>query len=87
MRIAPGSTMDFANVGRQLLVFLAMMVFTAIAAGAAAAAGAFVYSFVVASWTAALAAAWVTMAGFVALLLPLVVLAFSQFDVARDNPP
>jgi hypothetical protein len=87
VRTAASATMDASNVGRQFLIFFAMMFWTTVAAGAAAIVGLLVYHFVVASWTASLAAAWLTMAGLVALLVPLVVLAFTQFDVARDNPP
>jgi hypothetical protein len=86
-RTAASATMDISNVGRQFLLFFAMTLVTTVAAGTAAIVAALVYYFVVASFMATLAAAWVTMAGFAALLVPLVVLAFTQFDVARDNPP
>ena len=38
------------------------------------------------SWTAVLAAAWITVTGSTQALIPLVARAFDQFDVAADRP-
>jgi hypothetical protein len=87
IRIAPGMTMDVALVGRQILLTFAAFALTGVAAGSAMAVGALIYYFLVSNWAVAVAAAWLTMMGFVVALTPLVVAAFQQFDVARDTPP
>ena len=38
------------------------------------------------SWTAALAAAWITVTGSAQALIPLAARAFDQFDVAANRP-
>jgi hypothetical protein len=86
-RTVPGSTLDFASLGRQLLALTITLLFLAVVLGVSAGLGALVYYFVVSSWLVTLAVAWLTLAGWVAALLPLAVLAFHQFDVARDTPP
>jgi hypothetical protein len=86
-RTVPGSTLDFTSLGRQLLSFTITLLTLAVALGVAASLGALVYYFVLSSWVLTLAVAWLSLAGCVAALLPLAVLAFHQFDVARDTPP
>jgi hypothetical protein len=87
IRIVPGATLAFTAMGRQFLLLFAKMIVVGIAAGMVAGVGALVYFFLVPSWTVTLVVAWLTLAGFELALVPLVVLAFNQYDVARDTPP
>jgi hypothetical protein len=87
LRMLPGSMMDFSAMGRQFLLLFAKLLAIGLTAGVAIGLGALVYHFVTASWMLALAVAWLVMLGFAAALIPLVVSAFLQFDVARDCPP
>jgi hypothetical protein len=86
-RLVPGSSMDFAIVGRQILLMLAKLMVVGVAVGVAGGIGVAVHVLLVHSLPLALALSWLIMAGFVAALLPVVVAAFHQFDVARDTPP
>jgi hypothetical protein len=87
VRIVPGATLDFTVMGRQMLLLFAKLVMVGIAAGLAAGLGAVVFLFLVPSWGASLAVAWSALTAVDLALIPLVVLAFHQYDVARDCPP
>src|SRR5262249_43817489 len=50
-RLLPGSSMDFAIMGRQMLLMLTKTVAVGIAAGLAAGLGVFVYYLVISSWS------------------------------------
>ena len=65
----------------------AKLIVTGLAAGLAVGMGALVYFVSFRNWTATLIVAWLTMAGSALALVPLVTLAFNQYDVARDSPP
>jgi hypothetical protein len=87
IRIVPGATLAFTAMGRQFLLLFAKMIVVGIAAGMVAGVGALAYFFLVPNWTVTFVVAWLTLAGFELALVPLVVLAFNQYDVARDTPP
>ena len=86
-RIVPGSSMDFSIIGRQILLMFAKLLVIGFTGGLASGIGALFYSFLVPSWPATLVLVWLLVAGFVVALIPLIVVAFDQFDVARDAPP
>jgi hypothetical protein len=87
LRMLPGSMMDFSAMGRQFLLMFAKLLAIGLSAGVAIGLGALGYYLVAPSWVLALAIAWLVMLGFAAALIPLVVSAFLQFDVAHDCPP
>ena len=70
-----------------MLLMMAKFLSAGMAAGLATGLGAAAYILAGASWTTALAVAWITMTGCALALIPLVAWAFIQFDVARDRPP
>ncbi len=77
---------DFQSMGRQMLLWLAKMVTLLLTLGAASLIGLAVH-LLSHSWIVTLPVAWVVVAGVAAGLIPLVALAFQQFDVAADVPP
>jgi hypothetical protein len=85
VRLASGQSVDFQAMGRQFLVTLAKMATVGLAAGVAGGLGGLVF-FLIESWPAALGVVWLVAAGFIAGFVPLVAMAFNQFDVARDTP-
>jgi hypothetical protein len=86
-RLVPTAPGDFQAVGRQLLLFLLKFVGFGIAAVTMLAAAIPTYILTGQNMLAALAAAGVALAGLAAGLVPLVALAFRQYDVTRDTPP
>jgi hypothetical protein len=86
IRITPGSTMAFTAMSRQFLFLFAKIIMTGLVAGVAIGSGALVYYFLYPNWTATLAVGLLAIAGVVVVLFPLVVIAFKQYDVARDSP-
>jgi hypothetical protein len=86
-RQVPSSPADFQMMGRQLLVLLAKFLILGLAAGIAGTVGAVVYWSAGGLVTPAVAAGWVILAASAAALVPLLALAFRNFDVARDTPP
>ena len=86
IRIVPGSTMAFSVVVRQVFLLLAKIIVTGFAAGISVGMGAVVFYVLIPNRHAALAVAWLTIAGSVLAMIPIVVMAFNQYDVARDNP-
>jgi hypothetical protein len=85
VRLTSGQSVDFQAMGRQFLVTLAKMATVGLVAGVAAGFGGLVF-FLIESWPATLGVVWVVVAGFIAGFVPLVAMAFKQFDVARDTP-
>jgi hypothetical protein len=81
---APG---DFQMMGRLLLTYLGKILGLGLVAGAAVLVAAPVYLLLGRSLAVALTAAWFVLAAFAAGQVPLIVLAFRRFDVARDTPP
>jgi hypothetical protein len=78
---------DFQLMGRQMLVTLAKTLILLIAGGIALLFGIIVYLFLTdKNLVAAMLTALVVLLPFVAALVPLLVLAFRHFDVARDTP-
>ncbi len=85
-RMTPTSAGDLQLIGRQTLLVFAIWLSLMILLGIPAGLAAIVY-LVARSWPITLAFAWLLLAFEVAGLLPLLVLAFRRFDVARDTPP
>jgi hypothetical protein len=78
---------DFQMMGRLLLTYLTKSLGLGLIAAAAALVAVPVYLLLDRNLTAALAAAWFVLAAFAIGQIPLLVLAFRRFDVARDTPP
>lgn len=78
---------DFQVMGRLLLTYLAKTFGLGIIAGVALLVAVPVYMFSDGSLAGALTAAWFVLVGFAVGQVPLIVLAFRRFDVARDTPP
>jgi membrane protein YdbS with pleckstrin-like domain len=74
-------------IGRQMMLFLAIYLLVVLLVGIPAAAGWLVYFFILGNPWAGYAVAWVLLVGTVCGLVPLLALAFRNFDVARDTPP
>jgi hypothetical protein len=85
-RTQAGSISDFQLMGRYVLLNLAKFLILSFAAVAAMLAGLPVY-FVFGNVVIALVVAWLVLAAVGAGLVPLLALAFTRFDVARDTPP
>jgi hypothetical protein len=77
---------DFQVLGRQMLLWLGKLLVLMVALGLAALAGVVAFFVAGQSWLAAGLAVWVVLAGVGTGLVPLLVLAFDHFDVARDMP-
>jgi hypothetical protein len=86
-RVLAASPGDVQALGRQVVLWFVKLFALAVVGGLAALAGLLGYFLAGQSWPAALAAAWLVLAAFVAGLVPLLGLAFCRFDVARDTPP
>jgi hypothetical protein len=86
-RLVPTTPGDIQTFGRQLLLTLLRMVAFGITGGTTALFAVLVYFASGRNLPAALAAAWVVLAGFAVGQVPLVALAFRKYDVARDTPP
>jgi hypothetical protein len=74
-------------IGRSMLLFLGRMLCLGLALGTAVLVGALAYFIAGQSYLAALIAAWLVLAAYAVGMVPLVALAFRQYDVARDTPP
>jgi hypothetical protein len=85
-RLAGVNSFDFQALGRQLLLMMAKMASIAVAAGLAAAIGAAVFYVAGGNWGATIIAAWFVMGACALALVPLVAVAFVQFDVAGSPP-
>jgi hypothetical protein len=86
-RQIPSSPADFQMMGRQLLVLLAKLLVLGVAGGLAGLAGVVLYLLAGESLLLGVSAGWLLLAVFAAALVPLLALAFGNFDVARDTPP
>jgi Putative ABC exporter len=86
-RLNPLTPGDFQMIGRNMLLFLGRFVCLGFALVSATLVGAIVYLVTGRSWLAAVIAAWLVLAAYAAGMVPLVALAFRQYDVARDTPP
>jgi Putative ABC exporter len=78
---------DFQVMGRLLLTYVAKLMILGLAVGAAALIAVPAYFLLGRNLPAAVAAAWLVLAAFALGQVPLIVLAFRRFDVARDTPP
>lgn len=85
-RVMVNPALDFQAMGRQILLGLAKLMVASLIGGVAAGLGAAVYWLSGGNWIATLAMAWLAVVGGAVSLIPLVALAFTQFDVARDTP-
>lgn len=86
-RMTPTTAGDFQMMGRQMMLFFAIYVLVGVLAGTPALIGFLVYLLFGQSWVAGLVTCWTLLLGIVLGLLPLLALAFRNFDVARDTPP
>jgi hypothetical protein len=87
VRLAHTSAADLQMLGRRMLIFLAKMLLLGVTGVVISLTAAVVYLLTLGSWFAALAVAWLLLAGVAAAMVSPVALAFQQFDVARDTPP
>jgi hypothetical protein len=78
---------DFQVMGRLTLSYLVKMILVGLAVGIATLVAVLIYHLLGRSLTAALVGAWFVLVGFDAGVIPLIVLGFRRFDVARDTPP
>lgn len=85
-RMAPATAGDFQMVGRNMLLLWGKFLALALVLGMIALAATVAYFVAGRSWPAALACAWLLLAGVDVALVPLLVVAFGKFDVARDTP-
>jgi hypothetical protein len=86
VRMVPGTAAGFQHFGRVFVEMFLKLALLLLATGFAAAVGGLAFVLFAQSWTAALAAAWLTLAGIAALLIPCVAWAFRRFDVSIDTP-
>jgi hypothetical protein len=86
-RQVPSSPADFQMMGRQLLVLVAKLLVLGVAGGLAVLVGIVLYLLAGDNLVLAVSAGWLLLALFAAALVPLLALAFRNFDVARDTPP
>ncbi len=86
-RMTPTTAGDFQMLGRQTLLFFAIYILATLLVGIPTLIGFLVYYLLGQSWIAGLSTTWVLLVGIVLGLLPLLALAFRNFDVARDTPP
>jgi hypothetical protein len=74
-------------MGRLMLTYLAKAVGLILAGGATALIAVPTYFLLGRNLPVALTVAWFVLTGFAAGQIPLLILAFRRFDVARDTPP
>ena len=86
-RMVASTPGDMQILGRQMLLFLGKGLLLGLVAGVGTAVGVGVFLLARQDWLLTLAAVWLIVAGFAVAMVPLVVLAFRNFDVARDTPP
>jgi hypothetical protein len=91
-RLVQGTAGDFQTMGRHLLFFLLKFLALLVTVGGAALVAWVVYAIpAIFGWWNSLApaviAGWLMLTGFALSLVPILALAFTQFDVARDTPP
>jgi hypothetical protein len=86
-RQVPSSPADFQMMGRQLLVLLAKGFILGLAGGLAVGVAVGVFLLTEKSVLPAVAVGWLLLALCAVALVPLLALAFRNFDVARDTPP
>jgi Putative ABC exporter len=84
-RMTGFNAFDFQAMGRQMLLMAAKMVTVGVAATIALGAGALLYYLAGQSWLAAIATAWVVVAGLGLALVPILGHAFLQFDVSESQ--
>lgn len=85
-RFVPGNPADFQILGRRILVFWAKFLILGAAIGLAVLPALLTLLLWSGHWPAALATAWLVLAAEGVGFVPLLVLAFRRFDVARDTP-
>jgi hypothetical protein len=86
-RMTGASPADFQMLGRQMLLWLGKLVILGMVALLTFLPGLAVYFLAGQSWLAGSLVAWTLAMAAIAGLIPLLVLAFHNFDVARDVPP
>jgi hypothetical protein len=86
-RMGPANPGDFSQAGRHMLLFLGKGIGLVVGLGLPATFAAVVHGVSGGNWPLTILTAFVPAALICALPLPLVSLAFSRYDVARDTPP
>jgi putative ABC exporter len=84
-RLNPSTPGDLQHMGRVVLLLFSRLFCLAIAGGIAALVGVAVFFLTGRSWPAGLGTAWLALLAVALGLIPLIALAFRQFDVARDS--
>ncbi len=77
---------DFAAFGRQILLIMSKVFGVCLTLGASALVGFGAYSLLGAGRGVSLAISFCVASGFAVALVPLIVMAFLRYDVARDTP-
>ena len=85
-RMTAMNTLDFQAMGRQVLLGAAKLATIGVAAALACGAGALAFLVTSQSRAAAIVAAWFVLSACGLALIPLVSVAFTQFDVAQAPP-
>ena len=86
-RMGPATPGDFSQAGRHMLLMLGKLAALALGLGFPAVFAVAAYYLTGENWAATIIAAFVPAIIMCALPIPLVALAFKNFDVARDTPP
>ncbi len=86
VRMVSGTAASFQHFGRGIVEMFLKMLLLLVAAAIAGVAGLAAFLLSAGSWVAALAVAWLVLAGIAALLAPCVAWAFRRFDVSTDTP-
>ncbi len=86
VRMVSGTAASFQHFGRGIVEMFLKMLLLLVAAAIAGAAGLVAFLLLGESWVAALAAAWLVLAGIATMLVPCVAWAFRRFDVSADTP-
>src|SRR5262249_33254093 len=84
--VMPTNAVDFQTLGRRLMLLLIQVCCVGIAVTIAAAFGYAAYYVFRDSWPAAIATSGLVTVGIDLAIVPLLVQAFNQFDVASERP-
>ena len=85
-RLTAMNSIDFQAMGRKILLGAAKFATTGVAAALAAGAGGLALLATSGSWASAIIAAWFVVTACGLALIPVVSIAFRQFDVAQTPP-
>lgn len=86
-RMTPATAGDFQMMGRQLMLYAAIWVIVLVLLGVPLLLGTLAAFLTDGNWFVGGAVAWIVLMMVVSSLIPVIALAFRNFDVARDTPP